>query len=88
MNGAQGATAANESWECGVDGDERLEHQVVAGPQMGAFVAQYRRDFGVTQRRQGALAHHHPAPDSGQTVGQRLGDVDDSNARPMTVITE
>ena len=69
-------------------GDERLEHQVVAGPQVGAFVAQYRLYFGVAQRRQRALAQHDPAADAGQTVGQRFCDVDDPNARPVAVITE
>ena len=45
---SQRAAAADEPGEGGVDGDERLEHQVVAGAQMGALVAQDRRRASVS----------------------------------------
>ncbi len=68
----QRAGAADEPGEGGVHRGEHLEHQVVAGPQMGALVGQDRRDLGVAQRRQRALADHHAAAHTGQAVGQRL----------------
>ena len=46
-HGAQRAAATDEARKRGVHGDERLEHQVVAGAQMRALVAEDRHDLGV-----------------------------------------
>ena len=49
-DGIKGVSAADESGEGGVHRGEHLENQVVTGPQMGAFVGEYRGDLAVGQR--------------------------------------
>lgn len=56
-----------------MDRGESLKNQVVAGPQMCAFVAEDGRDFGVGEGGQRAFAEHHTAAYAGQTVRERLG---------------
>ena len=53
-------------------GGERLQDQIVAGAQVGTFVAQDRRNFGFGQRFQRAFADHYAAANARQTVGQWL----------------
>ena len=78
LHRAQRVGAADEPREGGVRRGERLQNQVVAGAQMGPLVGEDGGDFGVGERVQRSLADHHPAAHAGQTVGKRLGDVQDA----------
>ena len=78
--------AADESGEGGVHRGEHLENQVVTGPQMGAFVGEYRGDLAVGQRFQRSLADHDAAAHPGQAIGERLFDIED--AQPTRLDTD
>jgi hypothetical protein len=52
---------------------EELEHQVVPGPKVRAFVGHHRGQLLGRERREGALGEHHPSPQAGQAVCRRRG---------------
>ena len=83
LHRAQRVGAADQPREGGVHRGERLQNQVVTGPQVSPLVGEDGRDFGVGERVQRPFADHHPAAHTRQAVGKRLRDVQDAKiARP------
>ena len=75
----QGAATADESGKGGVDRNEGFDDQVVARTQVRSLVGQDCGEFRSGECRQGPVTQHHPASHSGQAVGQRFVDVQNTH---------